>query len=320
LSPPPAGADFLALMGPTASGKTALSLAVAERLPAEIVSVDSRQVYRGMDVGTAKVGRAERATVAHHGLDVVDPDETYGAGRFSRDARRWIEGIRARGRVPLLVGGTGFFLRTLTDPIFREPVLETERREPLRRWLSEQPRQTLERWVEALDPARALVASQGGPQRLARALEVALLTGRPLSWWHGAAEPEGEALSGVVVVLELPREEMDRRIDLRTDEMLREGLIEEVRALLDAGFGEGVPGMTGTGYREIIRVVRGEWSVDRAREEIRLATRRYARRQLTWLRHQLPDDVIRVDAMAPLEEQVRGVLSAWEEALERNGG
>jgi len=320
LSPPPAAADFLALMGPTASGKTALSMALAERLPAEIVSVDSRQVYRGMDVGTAKVGQTELATVPHHGLDLVDPNETYGAGRFSRDARGWIEGIRARGRVPLLVGGTGFFLRTLTDPIFREPVLEVERRDALRRWLSLQPRQLLERWVGALDPARAPVASQGGPQRLARALEVALLSGRPLSWWHGSAEPEGEALSGVVVVLELPRAEMDRRIDLRTDEMLREGLIEEVRALLDAGYGEGDPGMTGTGYRESIRVVRGEWSLDRAREEIRLATRRYARRQLTWLRHQLPDDVTRIDAMAPLEEQVRGVLAAWEQALERSGG
>src|SRR5690606_1653260 len=145
----------------------------------------------------------------------VDPDRTYGAGRFARDARRWIREIRARGHLPLLVGGTGFFLRALTDPIFREPPLDPGRLARLRAWLREQPRERLESWVGVLDPERASVAAQGGPQRLGRTLEIALLTGRTLSWWHREALPEGEALSGRIVLLELPRDELDRRIDAR---------------------------------------------------------------------------------------------------------
>lgn len=308
------GTDFLALVGPTASGKTALSLAVAREVPAEIVSMDSRQVYRGMDVGTAKVDAAARRAVPHHGLDRVRPDEVYGAGRFAREARGWIGEIRARDRVPLLVGGTGFFLRALTDPIFREPSLDPGRLAAVRRYLRGQPRERLAAWVRALDPARAGVAEEGGPQRLGRALEVALLTGRPLSWWHRFGDPEGEPLSGVVALLELPRGEMDRRIDARVQEMLDAGLVEEVKALLMAGYDDADPGMTGTGYREIVRVLRGAWTLDRAREEIRRATRRYARRQLTWYRNQLPEDVVRVDATAPLDAQVRRVLAAWDEA------
>src|SRR5688572_1894757 len=147
-------ADFLAIVGPTASGKTALSLAVARRIGAEIVSMDSRQVYRGMDVGTAKVDASIREAIPHHGLDLVDPDQSFNAGRFAREARPWIADIHARGRVPLLVGGTGFFLRALTEPIFREPPVDLERRDALRRWLGAQPSERLVRWVAVLDPER----------------------------------------------------------------------------------------------------------------------------------------------------------------------
>jgi tRNA dimethylallyltransferase len=312
--------DFLALLGPTASGKTALSLAVASRIGAEIVSMDSRQVYRGMDTGTAKVDRAARDAIPHHGLDRVDPDQRYSGGRFAREARAWIAGIRARGRVPLLVGGTGFFLRALTEPIFREPPLDPGRLEALRAWLRRQPKGELERWVRALDPARAAVAAEGGPQRLARTLEVTLLSGRPLSDWHRVAEPEAQALRGPVAVLELPREEMDRRIDRRVDEMLAAGLVGEVRALLAAGYSVDAPGMTATGYREIVRHLHGETTLDEAAAQIRRATRQYARRQLTWFRNQLPEDAVRVDATAPLDEQVARVIAVWEAACNRFGG
>jgi tRNA dimethylallyltransferase len=313
--------DFLALLGPTASGKTALSLAVAERIGAEIVSLDSRQVYRGMDVGTAKVEAAARARVPHHGLDLVDPDESYSAGRFAREARRWIAGIRGRGRVPLLVGGTGFFLRALTEPIFREPPLERRRVAALRAWARRQPVERLARWVEELDPDRATVAAQGGRQRLARTLEVALLSGRPLSLWHRSAEPDGNPLAGPTVVLELPREEMDRRIDARVDAMLAAGLVEEVNALLSAGYSPSDPGMTATGYREIVRYLQGDWALERAREEMRRSTRRYARRQLTWFRNQIGPGVVRVDAAAPVEEQVDRVVAAWQVGPnQRRGG
>jgi tRNA dimethylallyltransferase len=313
--------EFLALVGPTAAGKTTLSLAVASALDAEIISMDSRQVYRGMDIGTAKVSPDERARVPHHGLDLIDPSEIYSAGRFARDARGWIREIHGRGRLPLLVGGTGFFLRALTDPIFREPALDRDRREALRGWLRRQPAERLVAWVRRVDPTRAALAEQGGAQRLGRTLEVALLTGRPLSWWHRSAKPDAEPLAGVIVLLTLPREELDRRIEARAHAMLASGLVDEVRALVAAGYTPEDPGMTGTGYREVLRHLSGEWSQERTREEIRAATRKYAGRQLTWFRNQLPPGTVTLDAQAPLDEQVARVVEAWRQATveERTG-
>jgi tRNA dimethylallyltransferase len=305
---------FLAIVGATATGKTAVSLEVGSRARAEVVSKDSRQVYRGMDIGTAKASAATRARLPHHGLDLVSPAERYSAGRFARDAREWIAAIRSRGRLPLLVGGTGFFLRAVTDPIFAEPPLDEARRDALRGWLRGQSRETLARWVEVLDPERAALAIEGGPQRLSRTLEVALLTGRPLSWWHRAAPAEADGLPGVIVVLDLPRDEMDRRIDARVASMVAEGFVEEVRGLLAAGFDETAPGMTGTGYREIAAHVRGEVSLEGALEAVRASTRQFARRQLTWFRHQLPEGAVRLDASAPAGELAEQALAAFERA------
>ncbi len=305
---------FLALVGPTAVGKTALSLEVARRLGGEVVSVDSRQVYRGMDVGTAKASPAERAEIPHHGLDLLDPDRRYGAGSFARDARRWIERIRDRGRVPLLVGGTGFFLRALTDPVFREPETDPARREALREWMAERTPRELERWVHRLDPDRAEVAAEGGGQRMARTIEVALLTGRPLSWWHRHGEPEADPMEGVVCLLHRPRDELYRRIDRRVDAMIEQGLVAEVRRLLDEGFDVDDPGLSGTGYREIAAHLAGETDLEEAAERIRAATRGFARRQITWFRHQLPEGTVRIDASRPLDEQAARVTEAWTEA------
>lgn len=306
--PPP---RFLAVVGATTSGKTELSEALARRLDVEVVSMDSRQVYRGMDIGTDKIGAEARSRIPHHGLDLADPSERYSAGRFARDVRRWIPEIESRGRVPLLVGGTGFFLKAVMEPIFEEPDLDEERLERLRAWLARQPRGLLEAWVGALDPERAPLAVEGGPQRMCRTIEVALLSGRSLSWWHHAAPREGEPLPGVVVALDVPREELDRRIALRVDRMLERGLVDEVRGLLDRGFHSGSPGMSATGYREIIDLLEGRVSLEEAKEAIRIATRRYARRQITWFRHQLPDHAIRVDATASMEERVRKAMTAW---------
>lgn len=315
---PPSGVRpvFLALVGATASGKTALSVAVARRLDGEIVSMDSRQVYRGMDVGTAKATAGERGGVPHHGLDLVSPDQRYSAGRFARDARGWIREIRERGRVPLLVGGTGFFLKAVVDPIFAEPPLDGERRDRLRRYFRDQPRQRLEAWAAHLDPERAALAAQGGPHRLSRTLEVALLTGRPLSWWHRAAPPDGEATPGLVVELRLPRDELDRRILARARAMVEGGLVDEVKGLVARGYGPGDPGMTGTGYREVLRYLEGEGTVEDMVEEIAAATRRYARRQLTWFRTQLPPTASVLDATLPLDEQVKKTVSMWTSANE----
>jgi tRNA dimethylallyltransferase len=305
---------FLAIVGPTASGKTQLSMAVAARMPVEIISMDSRQVYRGMDVGTDKVTAEARALVPHHCLDLIDPDQRYSAGRFARDVRRWVGEIRGRGRLPLLVGGTGFFLKSVMEPIFAEPPLNEARLQALRSYMAQMDVETLALWVHRLDPVRAELAVQGGPRRMTRTIEVALLTGRPLSWWHREAPTEADPLNGFVVVLDVPRDEMDRRIDARVESMVERGLLEEVRSLLDAGYGMDDPGMTGTGYRQIARHLEGEMTLDEALSEVRQATRRYARRQITWYRHQLPTSVPHIDAMRPVQEQLSSVLLGWSAA------
>ncbi len=307
--------EFLAITGPTGAGKTALSLLVARELDAEIIAMDSRQVYRGMDIGTAKATAGERAAVPHHGLDIRSPGERYSAGAFGRDARRWIAAIRARGRVPLLVGGTGFFLRVLTEPLFREPPLEGGRRAEMEAALDGLSAAELERWVRALDPRRAEVAAAGGRQRMTRTLLIALLTGRPLSWWHRRGAEGQRALAGVVCLVEVPREVMDGRIARRVREMVEAGFVDEVGALMEAGWTRGDPGMDGVGYREMADHLEGRITLEEAVERTRVATRQYARRQATWFRHQLGPGTVKVDGTAPLEAQCARVARAWREGI-----
>ena len=310
--------DALVLTGPTGAGKTALSLEVAEGLDAEIISADSRQVYRGMDVGTAKASVDERARVPHHGIDVVDPGERYSAGRFAREARDWIREIRSRGRVPMIVGGTGFFIRALTDPLFREPPMDRERRERLKGFLETRPDDELVRWLEALDPESATrltgEGGGGGRQRVQRALEMALLTGRPLGWWHEHRAAEGEGVDARFFVLSLPREQLYDRINRRVGAMLDAGLVDEVAGLLERGYAPDAPGMTATGYPEVAAHLGGEMSLEEAADRIRQKTRGYARRQLTWFRNQLPEDAIWLDGTRPTDELVDEVVERWRSA------
>ncbi len=303
----------LVIAGPTASGKTALSIRVAKQLDGEIVSVDSRQVYKGMDIGTAKATPGERRSVPHHGLDLVDPDERYSAGRFAREARGWIEGIRGRGRIPVLAGGTGFFLRALLQPLFREPDLDPERRERLRRYLESCPDHVLRRWLVGLDPVSAQrLAEGGGRQRVLRALEIVLLTGRPLHWWHSAAPPDQPPLDAVVFVLDLPRQLLYDRINRRVHIMMEMGLVDEVRSLLRQGYRPDDPGMSATGYPEVVAYLDGRLELDQVVDRIKRATRRYARRQLTWFRNQLPPGATWVDATLPLDEMTNQVVRQWQ--------
>ena len=302
---------MLAIVGPTGAGKTALSLVVARELGGEIISLDSRQIYRGMDIGTAKATSAERALVPHHGLDIRNPDQRYSAGEFGRDARRWIEAIRGRDRVPVVVGGTGFFLKVLAEPLFREPPMDAAERRALEDVLGRLPRAELERWVRRLDPDRAATAIAGGYQRMIRVLSITLLTGNNLSWWHGRHPTEGRAVSGTTCLLEVPREVLDERIRRRVAAMVEGGLVDEVARLTEAGYRPGDPGMNAVGYREVAEHLAGGVSLPEAMESMRVATRQYARRQVTWFRHQLGPDTVKVDGTAPLDEQAAAVVAAW---------
>ena len=304
---------FIALTGPTTSGKTQLSCALARILEVEIISMDSRQVYKGMDIGTDKVSDDVREQVPHHALDLVHPDERYSAGQFARDARDWIKEIIKRDRVPVLAGGTGFFLKAITEPVFSEPPLDSARLKKIRRYLSALDYRVLAEWVEKLDPVRAALAIDGGPQRMSRTIEVALLTGKPLSSWHRESPPDVATLTGLIIQLELPREEIDRRINDRVTYMVERGLVSEVRSLLEAGYTLDDPGMTATGYREIAHYLKGGQTLEEAMEEIRRNTRRYARRQLTWFRNQLPPSVCMIDATASIDVQAMAVFDAWIE-------
>ena len=302
----------IAIVGPTASGKTALGIEVARAVGGEIVSMDSRQVYRRMDIGTAKATAEEQAAVTHHGLDLIEPHERFSAGRFAEHARACIADIRARGRVPVLVGGTGFFLAALTRPLFDEPPMDAERRRDLETVLRRFDDDVLRGWLRALDPdTAASLARGGGRQRVLRALEVALLTGRPIGWWHAHAPAREPPLPLLTFVLELDRAELDRRIDARVHAMLDAGLVDEVRTLLDAGVAPDAPGMTATGYREIAASLQGDVSLQEAVAQIQRATRQYARRQLTWFRNQLGAGAIALDAARPTRELAAAVVSAW---------
>jgi tRNA dimethylallyltransferase len=301
----------IVITGATATGKTALAVAVARAVGGEIISMDSRQVYRGMDIGTAKATAAERQGVPHHGLDLVSPAERYNAGRFARDARRWIDEIRARGHVPILAGGTGFFLKALTTPLFEEPAVAEGRRESLKRYLADLPLEELERWAGRLEPAA--LERGGGRQRLARAVEVALLTGRPLGWWHRHAAPGTGPVPLSIFVLDMPRAALHERINTRVSAMLDAGLVEEVCGLLDRGCTAADPGMNATGYIELMPHIRGDLPLEQAAGQIRAATRKYARRQDTWFRHQLPAGAHRLDATLPTSTLVDTVLQAWDE-------
>lgn len=306
-----AGASLPVLVGPTAVGKTAVALALAQHWPLEVVSADSRQVYRRLDIGTAKPTRRERIRLAHHGLDVVEPGQRYSAGRFAREATGWIAEILARGRMPVVVGGTGLYVKALAEGLFLEPSLEPGQRRGLEGWLAGLEGRELLRWAGRLDPG----FKGGGRQRAARAIEVALLSGRPLGWWQAAARAES-LVAPWYVLLTAPRPVLQQRIAARAEEMVRRGLIEEVASVLAEGHAAGAPGLDGIGIREAVEYLHGRRPRDSVAGAIALNTRRYAKRQETWFRHQLTGPVLALDATRPPERLAEEIAAAWRRRTE----
>jgi tRNA dimethylallyltransferase len=281
------------ICGPTGAGKSALALALARIAPVTIISADSRQVYRGFDIGTAKPTASEQREVPHRAIDVVDPAERYSAARWAASVRLWIEEARTSGRTPLVVGGAGLYLRALTEPLFDEPLLDASRRGALDAFLATLAVPELRRWCEQLDPARAHL----GRTQLLRAISVALLSGAPISAWH-ARTPRAVGLSARYLVVD-PGATLSARLDQRLTTMLEMGWEREVEALART-IPASAPAWNGTGYRWIRASVMKECSHAHALERVRIDTRQYAKRQRTWFRHQLPASrVTSLDPGAP---------------------
>ena len=297
---------LIAIVGPTATGKTALAIALAQRLGGEIVGADSRQVYRQMDIGTAKPTAEERALAPHHLIDVVDPDQEFSLAQYLEQAGAALEDVWSRGKQPLLVGGSGQYVWALLEG-WRVPRLPPQRE--LRRELGEradrQGAEALHRELAQVDPKAAARIDPRNVRRVIRALEVHKATGRPISYWQEKGPPPWEVLT---LGLTCPRQELYERIDARVDAMMEAGLVDEVRGLLSMGYDPSLASMSGIGYKQVCQHLAGELDLATAVARIKTATHRLARQQYTWFR--LDDGRIRwlegdgaVDEAVALAEQ-----------------
>lgn len=273
----------LIIAGPTAVGKSELTLRLGEWLDAEIISADSMQVYRGMDIGTAKPTKQEQSRVPHHLLDVIDPGDIMTAADYQSLARSAIDDITARGRLPILSGGTGLYIRATIDHYNFMP-LETDwqRRTSLRDELVDKGAAAMHSRLTELDPLVAARVHPNDSRRIIRALEVHGSTGRALSSWEAANKDTKPLYDVLFIALSRPRADLYRRIELRIDDMITAGLVDEVRRLADSNLGF-VAGQA-LGYKELLPYIKGELTLEQATERIKQQTRRYAKRQLSWFR------------------------------------
>jgi tRNA dimethylallyltransferase len=306
----PLAAPWIGLAGPTASGKTAAALALARTRPIEIVSVDSALVYRGMDIGTAKPSAAELAQVPHHLIDIRDPLDTYNAGAFVRDATRLVDEIRARGRLPVLVGGTMLYFHALIRGIDEMPSAAPELRARIEDEAATLGWPAMHAQLAKVDAATAARLSPNDSQRIQRALEVWHASGQPLSSFHAAREDDADETA--LISLE-PQERawLHERIAQRFDAMLAAGFLDEVRALRARGdLRADLPSMRCVGYRQAWEALDGNWPAAELRERGIAATRQLAKRQITWLRGMPARRVIEASAV-DAAEQVVAQVDAW---------
>jgi len=272
------------LGGPTASGKTTLAVDLALEFDGEIVNADSMQVYRGMDIGTAKASQAEQRSVPHHLLSVASPDEPFNAAAFREMALAVVKAIQGRGKACFVVGGTGLYIKGLLGGLFKCPPSDPAMRRSLLDEAGRSGGLALYRRLERMDPAGAASIHPNDLVRVMRAIEIVALTGRRPSEIrdaHGFADEDLEALK---LCLHRPREALYQRIDARCDLMVQEGLLKETAVLLERGYSPHLKPLQAIGYRHMVKVLRGEWSLEEATRALKRDTRRYAKRQLTWFR------------------------------------
>jgi tRNA dimethylallyltransferase len=275
---------LLAILGPTATGKSTLGIAMASRYGGEVVACDSTAVYRGFDIGTDKVGSDDQHGIAHHMVDVADPLEDYSAARYAREAERVIRDITARGRLPVLVGGTGFYYRALTRGLFPGPGRDVSMRARLVRISEKRGPEHLHRWLTRVDPESGVRIQPRDLKRIVRALEVYCLTGRPLTRHFEHTRAPLADYSITALALTLPPERIAERVARRVDAQFARGVVSEVQALLSAGLPESAQPFSGLVYRQVLEYLHGVRGESETRDLIVRENRRYARRQLIWFR------------------------------------
>ena len=299
---------LIVIGGPTACGKTGFSIKLAKEIGGEIISADSMQVYRYMDIGTAKVTPEEADGVPHYLIDEFDPDEEYNVMLFQQKAKAYMEQIWAKGKVPILVGGTGFYINALLyDNDFTETENDTSYREECYRLAQEQGPEVLFERLKEIDPEYAAIMHANNVKRVTRALEYHYLTGQKFSEHNAEQKEKDTPYDAAVIILSMDREKLYERIELRIDIMMEQGLLAEVKGLLDKGYTPDLVSMQGIGYKEFIPYFNGECTLEEAVIQLKTNTRRFAKRQLTWFRRQI--DGLWVDlSEATGEEAMENVL------------
>lgn len=273
----------LAVVGPTASGKTTVSLLLAERLSAEVVSADSRQIYKHLDIGTAKPTRADRRRVKHYFVDILEPHQEYSAGQFGQEARRVIEKVLKRGRLPILVGGSGLYVKSVIDGLFEGPGKDPVVRARLEEQLDHEGVEGLFETLKKVDPAAAAKMTEVKRRQVIRALEVYYITGKPISEFHAEQETKPR-FKAIQVGLKWGREELYERISQRVDRMISDGLVDEVRGLRIKGYDRRLNALNTVGYKEVFDYLERLRNLGDTIALIKQNTRRFAKRQLTWFR------------------------------------
>jgi len=305
----PSENPVIPIVGPTASGKSTLGIEVALQINGEIINCDSVQVYQEIQIATAKVSLEERKGVAHHLIDFVSPDVNYTAGEWAREAAKKIEEIESRGRVPLLVGGTGFYLRALRQPFFISPPTDESLRQRLNSMRERRGPEHLHRFLRRIDPDAAAQLYPRDWPRVQRAIEVYFQTGRSIVDQQPVRpEPHESSRRLRILALNPPRAELYDRINQRTEEHFRAGLVEEVRELLDRGFAPNSSALGAHGYRRVVEYLQGQRDLESAIEQTKLDVRHYAKRQLTWFRHEA--DVEWFDGFGEEKTIMRSILKA----------
>lgn len=300
------------ICGPTGAGKSTIALELSEAVNAAIISADSRQIYRGFDIGTAKPTRVERERVTHYGIDVAEPEDRYSAARWVHGAHEWIACAEVVGKKPIVVGGTGLYIKALVNPLFSAPLVDPQQRSQLEGELETKSLTELRRWCEELDPVR----SHLGRTQLVRAIETALLAGSRISDLHAehnaaiALKAQNDRPAYLVVD---PGEALAPRLESRVDAMLEKGWADEVRELMRTVPAD-APAWKASGYSVMREYVEGALDLSSARQRIIIETRQYAKRQRTWFRHQLPPAAVTL--VNPDDSRSREIVREWWERAE----